>query len=227
MPKLSLTEENYLKTIYSLEEKGEPVHNQSIAQTLKNTPASVSDMLKKLTKKGFIHYEPYKPIQLTDKGRQVALNIVRKHRLWETFLVKCLGFTWEQIHPIAEQLEHIESELLISRLDEYLGYPKYDPHGDPIPSPDGKIHPVKGFPLSQAPIGASLKVVAVKSDEKGFLDYLNKINLSIGSIIRLIDKIPFDLSVEVDINNKVLNLSNLIASQIVVTYENNTQKSSF
>ncbi|WP_038029787.1 metal-dependent transcriptional regulator [Thermonema rossianum] len=221
MLKLSLSEENYLKTIYALEEKGEPAHNQTIAQTLRNTPASVSDMLKKLTKKGLIHYEPYKPIRLTSKGRQLALSIVRKHRLWETFLVKCLGFTWEEIHPVAEQLEHIESELLISRLDEYLGYPKYDPHGDPIPSPDGKLQPIEGFPLSHAPIGVELVVVAVKNDEKDFLSYLNKINLSIGSSIVIIDKIPFDLSIEVDINNRIINLSHLVASQIIVNHESN------
>jgi DtxR family Mn-dependent transcriptional regulator len=141
--------------------------------------------------------------------------------LWETFLVKCLGFTWEEIHPVAEQLEHIESELLISRLDEYLGYPKYDPHGDPIPSPDGKLQPIEGFPLSHAPIGVELVVVAVKNDEKDFLSYLNKINLSIGSSIIIIDKIPFDLSIEVDINNRVVNLSHLVASQIIVNHESN------
>jgi len=223
MSKLSLTEENYLKTIYMLTERSEAVHNQSIAQALQNTPASVSDMLKKLTKKGLIQHEPYKPIQLTSKGREIAINIVRKHRLWETFLVKCLGFTWEQIHPIAEQLEHIESDLLISRLDEYLGYPKYDPHGDPIPSPNGEFHPVEGFPLSQAPTGKKLKVVAVKNDKKDFLNYLNKISLFIGSHIYVIDRISFDSSIEVDINNKVLNLSHLIASQIIVNHEDNTQ----
>jgi DtxR family Mn-dependent transcriptional regulator len=223
MSKLSLTEENYLKTIYMLTERSEAVHNQSIAQALQNTPASVSDMLKKLTKKGLIQHEPYKPIQLTSKGREIAINIVRKHRLWETFLVKCLGFTWEQIHPIAEQLEHIESDLLISRLDEYLGYPKYDPHGDPIPSPNGEFQPVEGFPLSQAPTGKKLKVVAVKNDKKDFLNYLNKINLFIGSHIYVIDRISFDLSIEVDINNKVLNLSHLIASQIIVNHEDNIQ----
>ncbi|NIK72876.1 DtxR family Mn-dependent transcriptional regulator [Thermonema lapsum] len=223
MSKLSLTEENYLKTIYMLTERSEAVHNQSIAQALQNTPASVSDMLKKLTKKGLIQHEPYKPIQLTSKGREIAINIVRKHRLWETFLVKCLGFTWEQIHPIAEQLEHIESDLLISRLDEYLGYPKYDPHGDPIPSPNGDFQPVEGFPLSQAPTGKKLKVVAVKNDKKDFLNYLNKINLFIGSHIYVIDRISFDLSIEVDINNKVLNLSHLIASQIIVNHEDNIQ----
>jgi DtxR family Mn-dependent transcriptional regulator len=223
MSKLSLTEENYLKTIYMLTERSEAVHNQSIAQALQNTPASVSDMLKKLTKKGLIQHEPYKPIQLTSKGREIAINIVRKHRLWETFLVKCLGFTWEQIHPIAEQLEHIESDLLISRLDEYLGYPKYDPHGDPIPSPNGEFQPVEGFPLSQAPTGKKLKVVAVKNDKKDFLNYLNKISLFIGSHIYVIDRISFDLSIEVDINNKVLNLSHLIASQIIVNHEDNIQ----
>lgn len=216
--RLSTTEENYLKAIYALEEKNTMVDNQSIAALLKNTPASVSDMLKRLTKKELIIYQPYRSIKLTEAGRRIALQIIRKHRLWETFLVNCLGFQWEQIHPVAEQLEHIDSDLLIERLDAYLGYPKFDPHGDPIPSPSGEITPQSGFLLTNAQKNDILIVVAVRNDEESFLSYLNKVNIAIGKEIRIIDKIPFDLSIEVAFDNKVINLSQRIASQIVVDY---------
>ncbi|MEL6389549.1 MAG: metal-dependent transcriptional regulator, partial [Bacteroidota bacterium] len=154
-PTTTSTEEDYLKVIYQLSEHARSqVSTSSVAQHIKTSAASVTDMLKKLSVKGFIHYEPYKGARLSPAGQRLATILVRKHRLWETFLVQKLDFTWDEVHEVAEQLEHIDSDKLVDRLDHFLGYPKYDPHGDPIPNAEGKFTLRDQTILSKVPTGA-------------------------------------------------------------------------
>src|SRR5688500_327577 len=200
---LSYTEENYLKAIYRLSEGGlKAVLTNEIAESLKTKAASVTDMIKKLSSKNLLSYEKYYGAKITKYGKSQALSVIRKHRLWETFLVEKLHFNWDEVHDVAEQLEHIQSPLLIEKLDEFLGYPTADPHGHPIPDKDGKVPSMKLIPLSESVINKKAVVRSVKDGSPSFLQYLSKIGIYIGAKIAILDKIEFDKSLEVLIDNK-------------------------
>lgn len=184
-----------------------------------NTKASsVSDMLKKLHQKEIVHYEPYKNFILTDTGNRIALNIIRKHRLWEYFLVNTLGFDWDEVHDIAEELEHIKSANLIERLDSFLQFPSFDPHGDPIPNSKGKITEMKRMNLLEIPLGKTVVVHYIKDQSNAMLDLLKHYRIEIGTHINVSKKFDFDSSVEISIgqDRKVL-LSNQVAKNIYCT----------
>jgi len=215
----SSTEENYLKTIYKLQEQnGETVGNSTLAKALEVQSASVTDMLKKMARKKLINYEKSKGFKLTEKGKHVAINIIRKHRLWEVFLLEKLGFGWNEVHEMAEQLEHIQSEKLIDRLDQYLGHPKSDPHGDPIPNANGVFTKSKSILLSETEKGTQARFVGVTDHSPSFLTYLDKIGLSLGDglTVRLIE--DFDKSYTLQLKGKKeVIVSFKVASSLLVS----------
>ncbi|WP_028980640.1 metal-dependent transcriptional regulator [Sporocytophaga myxococcoides] len=215
---LSYTEENYLKAIYHLSEDGKiDVSTNAISDALNTKPASVSDMLKKLSQKEVINYIKYQGVSLTQSGKMIALQIIRKHRLWEVFLVEKLKFNWDEVHEIAEQLEHIQSNLLIERLDEFLGFPPFDPHGDPIPNERGEMKAKKHAPLSETDLHNQGKVIGLKETSPLFLQYLDKAGIYIGARIKVMDKIEFDGSLEILIDNKkTILVSSEVAKNILI-----------
>lgn len=195
MKPLTHTEENYLKAIFKANEVTRSlVNTNAIADRMNTSAASVTDMIKKLASKDLVHYEKYKGVKLTTEGSKEATLLIRKHRLWETFLVKKLSFSWEEVHDIAEELEHINSIKLINKLDEFLDYPKYDPHGDPIPSADGKFTIREQISLSQLQIEQTGILVGVKNHESNFLKHLNECNIQLGSKIYIKNKSSYDNS---------------------------------
>lgn len=216
---ISLTEENYLKAIFSLSrlyEQTEVTTNQ-ISDHLKNKAASVTDMLKRLADKKLIDYKPYKGVKLTEKGKRAAVKIVRKHRLWEVFLVEKLNFKWDEVHDIAEQMEHVNSDELVEKLDAFLGYPKFDPHGDPIPDSSGKFNLQKSISLSEAHKKNNLIVTGVCDHSSHFLQFLSGAGIGLGDHIKIEEKNEYDKSVKVKLNrNKSLFLSEKAASNILV-----------
>jgi DtxR family Mn-dependent transcriptional regulator len=216
---LSFAEENYLKAFYHLSNEGrQSVSTNAISDVLNTKPASVSDMIRKLAAKGVIQYEKYHGVQISDNGKKEALAIIRKHRLWEVFLVVKLKFNWDEVHEIAEQLEHIRSSLLISRLDEFLGYPQYDPHGDPIPDKDGVIHTKPRLPLAKLKPGESGMLISVNDSSDLFLQYLDKLKISIGCQIRILDRHEFDGSLEIIVDNKNKTfVSAVVSENLLVT----------
>ncbi|MGK7397244.1 MAG: metal-dependent transcriptional regulator [Candidatus Cyclobacteriaceae bacterium M3_2C_046] len=216
---LSLAEENYLKVIYHLSEGGKlSVSTNSIADQLKTKPASVSDMINKLGRKNILIYKKYQGVKISTEGKKLALLLIRKHRLWEVFLVEKLKFNWDEVHEVAEQLEHIRSPLLIKRLDEFLGYPKYDPHGDPIPDEHGDFKEKVKIKLSEYDLNKSGIIVAVNDASSTFLQYLDKIGAGIGSKLRILDRVEFDGSLEINLNDKKnVFVSREVADNILVT----------
>ena len=213
----TLAEENYLKAIFKISEnENENVSTNSIANELETKASSVTDMIKKLTDKGLVNYEKYKGTKLTKKGNEIAIRIIRKHRLWEYFLVKKLNFQWDEVHSIAEQLEHIKSEKLIKKLDDFLGNPKYDPHGDPIPNKKGSFPIAFSKSLNNLDINKKGIVVGVCKDETSFLQYLDKLKINIGTIIEIIEIIEFDNSLEIKINNKKIHISYEVSENILI-----------
>lgn len=217
------TEENYLKAVYALlPEKADDqgmVHTNSIAQHLGTSAASVTDMVKRLAEKDLLKYKPYRGVSLTAKGKKIALNIVRKHRLWEVFLVEKLHFSWDNVHDVAEQLEHIQSPELIRRLDAFLEHPKYDPHGDPIPTEDGEIQKRETYRLADIKAGQSVTIVGVTTDESNFLQYLDKLGLNLGTKVLVTDRIPFDNSIQINLNGSQIVVSGKVASSLSVMLE--------
>jgi DtxR family Mn-dependent transcriptional regulator len=214
---LSFTEENYLKAIYHLSESGtKAVLTNEIAELINTKAASVTDMIKKLSAKTLISYEKYYGVKLTNHGKTEALLIIRKHRLWETFLVQKLAFTWDEVHEIAEQLEHIQSPLLIEKLDDFLGYPKMDPHGEPIPDNKGRIKLQPQLPLDQIQIGYNGTIIAVKDSDPNLLKYLDKIGATPGKKIKLINKEAYDESLEIEINRQRISISKEVSKNILV-----------
>lgn len=205
---MTLAEEDYIKAIYQLEadKKGKILTND-IAAKLNTKASSVTDMLKRLVKKELIHYQKYQGVSLNDEGKKIALKLIRQHRLWETFLVKTLGFGWESVHNLAEQLEHIHSDELIERLDQFLGNPAFDPHGEPIPLEKGRIWEIKSQTLSEVETGYEYVLDAVIQPNDDFLIYLNKINLQIGSIFKLKKIEPYDRSAEIELDEHTYFLS--------------------
>jgi len=217
----TITEENYIKAIYVLSYEimsNNKVGTKDIATVLKVQPATVTDMLKKLKKKKIINYKKYGEIQLTNAGVLYAKQLLRKHRLWETFLYEKLHFNWDEIHEIAEQLEHIQSDTLIDRLEKFLQYPQYDPHGEPIPDATGKLPTLPNTLLSQIKNKKWYSVIAVKNTSPEFLKYLQQISIQIGTKLKLVEKIPFENSIKIAFsNNKQIIVSGKIADNILVT----------
>lgn len=199
----TLTEENYLKAIFRISQNADvKITPTAIAEMLKNNPASVIDMIKKLSDKRLIDYDKREGVKLTESGLNDAIQIVRKHRLWEVFLLEKLNYNWDEIHDIAEELEHIQDDTLADRLDKFLGFPEYDPHGDPIPKANGKVPKSFSVTLANVKDGATCRVAAVKDTSSTFLQYLLKLNIGIGTSIRLVEKIPFDNSLVISISGK-------------------------
>lgn len=209
------SEENYLKTIFHLERSlKDGVSTNAIADQMQTKPSSVTDMLKKLSEKQLVNYIKYQGVTLTEKGKKTAASIIRKHRIWEVFLVDKLDFNWDEVHDVAEQLEHIDSEKLIDQLDKLLNYPKFDPHGDPIPNKDGN------FPLSDKQLLSNLKAgdvgvcVGVKDTSSDFLKYLDKHGIALGKQIEILETEEFDKSQKIKISNQILYVSQQIASNL-------------
>lgn len=216
---LSLAEENYLKSIYHLSRSGsKSVSTNAISDDLKTKPASVSDMIKKLAKKKVISYRKYQGVEITEKGRKAALGIIRKHRLWEVFLVDKLDFHWDEVHEIAEQLEHIKSPLLTQKLDEFLGFPRIDPHGDPIPDEEGNLNVLPKIPLIQMELNQSVMITGVNNSESGFLKHLDKLKISLGTKIKILEKNEFDGSLEISLaDGKSAFISDQVAKNLLVS----------
>ncbi len=215
---ISLTEENYLKSIYHLSEAGsKEVLTNELAEAMNTKAASVTDMIKKLAGKDFIAYEKYHGVNITAKGKALALMVIRKHRLWETFLVQTLGFKWDEVHEVAEQLEHIQSPLLIEKLDEMLGFPKVDPHGDPIPDHNGKIKSLQKVMLGSLKAGTDSLIVAVKDSDSQLLKYLDKIGARPGKKIKILEIQEYDGSMEVQISGNKFFVSKEVSENILVT----------
>jgi DtxR family transcriptional regulator, Mn-dependent transcriptional regulator len=216
---LSFTEENYLKAIYTLCERSDTFETSTneIAEKISTKPPTVSDMLRKLTDKKLVTYEKYKKVQLTKLGRQMAIQIIRKHRLWEVFLHDKLQFTWDKVHEVAEQLEHIRSEELISRLEKFLGHPLYDPHGDPIPSANGELAQTKRIILSDVDEGKICHVVGVKDSSSAFLQYLQQLNIGIGTKIKVMERIRYDGSLSISMKRgQQTSVSKKFADNVLV-----------
>ena len=216
MPHNSSTEENYLKAIYKYSDESEMVSTNTLSRDIKTTPASVTDMLKKLSEKQLVNYIPYKGARLTNEGKKIALRIIRKHRLWEVFLVNTLHFSWDNVHDTAEQLEHINSPELIKKLDEFLGFPKFDPHGDPIPSEEGEFEERKTFTIEEMEANTSAIMAGVTLHNSEFLRYLDRIGLNIGSEVSIVEKIAFDKSVALRIGEKDVIINGETARNILV-----------
>ena len=212
----SQSEEDYLKALYHLETDYDSISTNSIAGYLDMKPSSVTDMLKKLSEKKFINYQKYKGTSLTKKGKLIALSIVRKHRLWETFLVDKLGFGWDQVHSIAEELEHIKSEQLIENLDNFLGNPKYDPHGDPIPNKDGKIEKMNQKLLIELKAAQKGIITGVKKGTASLLSYLDKEKIKLGDSVKVIEILEFDGTFIVEINKRKLTFSEKICKNLLL-----------
>ncbi|MDA9622657.1 metal-dependent transcriptional regulator [Flavobacteriaceae bacterium] len=215
---LTFSEENHLKSIFHLSTDSESgVSTNSIADNLNTKASSVTEMLKKLSDKLLIVYKKYHGAQLTDKGRKTALNIIRKHRLWEVFLVDKLNFKWDEVHEIAEQLEHIQSEKLTNELDKFLNFPSKDPHGDPIPNPAGFIKLTPKLKLSDLNIGETGKFIGVKDSSSTFLKHLDKIQISLGSNIKVLHQEEFDQSLHIGLDETNLTISIQTASNLYIT----------
>ncbi|WP_159691052.1 metal-dependent transcriptional regulator [Flavobacterium sp. 9R] len=211
------SEENYLKAIYHLTVQLEAeVPTNAIAEMMETKASSVTDMLKKLADKALINYIKYQGVSLTEKGMHAAKMIVRKHRLWEVFLVEKLAFTWDEVHDIAEQLEHIKSEQLINKLDDFLGNPTEDPHGDPIPDAQGKITKIEKLLLSELAESETAICVGVKDSSADFLQYLNKQKIALGAVIKVLGRENFDASLHLIINDTPLTVSSKIAGNLYV-----------
>ncbi len=215
---LSYTEENYLKALLKIvtDNSTEAVGVNELALSLLVKPATASDMLKKLKEKQLVDYKRYGKITLTSAGKKHAINVIRKHRLWETFLYEKLEFSWDEVHEVAEQLEHIQSEKLIDKLDKYLEYPEFDPHGDPIPNKHGELKVQYSKTLSDIAIGKSCKMLAVKDNSSTFLQYVVQLGLAINNKIKVISKQEYDDLTLIEVHGKRFNISQKFAENIYV-----------
>jgi DtxR family Mn-dependent transcriptional regulator len=216
----SVSEENYIKSIYHLQQDTGLVNTNSLAAEMQTKAASVTDMLKKLAAKKILQYEKYKGFKLTENGKKVALTVVRKHRLWEYFLVEKLGFEWDKVHDIAEELEHISSSELIEKLQHFLGNPSFDPHGDPIPDSNGKIPKLSQQNLAALPLGKTALVSSVSNQSPQMLEMLKHYAIAIGTSIKLLKKFDFDGSLEIKVPKQpACIISEQIAKNIFVHYD--------
>jgi DtxR family Mn-dependent transcriptional regulator len=214
----TFTEENYLKTIFFLSYNPEEwVSTNALADSTNTRAASVSDMLKRLAEKGLIHYQKYRGVRLTEEGERLALLVIRKHRLWEVFLAEKLQFGWDEVHVIAEELEHIRSERLVEKLDAFLGYPQFDPHGDPIPNADGQMPSFRYRKLSEIPEAASVIMTGVCEHSSAFLQHLDKSGLTLGCLIKVQEINKYDKSVTILLDNRhSLFISYEVAKNLLV-----------
>ncbi|SFU68525.1 iron (metal) dependent repressor, DtxR family [Pustulibacterium marinum] len=214
---MTLSEENYLKAIYHLSDtEGKGVSTNKLAEAMETKASSATDMIKKLADKSFVNYKKYQGVKLTKEGRLIAASVVRKHRLWEVFLVEKLNFNWDEVHEVAEQLEHVKSEKLIEELDAYLDFPTVDPHGDPIPDKYGEIQADKKVLLSSLKPGEKGICVGLEDTSKEFLQYLDKIKISLGIELKVLEKEPFDNSVVLQFNDQQLTVSAFTTTNIYV-----------
>ncbi len=212
------TEENYLKTLLklTLESKRAEAGTNELATHLMVKPATVSDMLKKLKEKQLVDYEKYGKITLTDEGKKIGIEIIRRHRLWETFLYEKLEFTWDEVHEVAEQLEHIHSAKLVDKLDKFLNYPAFDPHGDPIPNVHGELNIQFKKTLFEVGIGESCKMVSVKDNSSTFLQYVVKLGLGLHQNIQVISKLDYDSSMVIEVDGIQSAVSQKFAENVFV-----------
>ncbi len=219
--KFSASEENYIKSIYTLQDKTEKVNTNSLAGYLNTRAASVTDMLKKLKTKKLLEYKKYYGFRLNDAGEKEALRIIRRHRLWEFFLVTKLGMDWDKVHPIAEELEHVSSNDLIKRLDNYLGQPKIDPHGDPIPDANGVMPVLKQVALNQLPLRKNSIVSSVSSQTQQMMAMLNHYGIGIGSQIKVLKAFDFDGSLQIKISKQPACIISELAAKNIFVYDDN------
>lgn len=213
----SFTEENYLKAIFKLSKnlpKG--VSTNALAERMETKPSSATDMIKKLASKKLVDYKKYQGVTLTKKGKDIAVDIIRKHRLWEVFLLEHLGFGGEDVHDVAEELEHINSPELVERLDRFLGYPKYDPHGGPIPNKEGVFPEPARVKLDEFEVGKVTKVMGITEHSDDFLAHLKKLGLELGTSFLLKERFNYDRSVSLEIEGKTIQLSHDVAKNIFV-----------
>ncbi len=217
--RISYTEENYLKAIYQRSEGGKKaVATNALAEALNTSPASVTDMIQKLHEKDLVAYQKYQGVNLSTAGKAHALQVIRKHLLWEVFLVEKLKLGWEEVHEIAEQLEHVQSPLLVQRLDDFLGHPTYSPHGQPIPNPQGEVARKISTALSEVAVGSSGVIIALQDGTPQFLQYLSKRSIYLGAKVSIIEKISFDQSMDISIDNlPKVNISQKVSNNILVT----------
>ncbi|MBL0103876.1 MAG: metal-dependent transcriptional regulator [Bacteroidetes bacterium] len=216
---LSLAEENYLKSIFQLlDNSKERINTNSIAEKLQISAATVTDMIRKLSDKKLLNYQKYYGVHLTAAGKKMAISIIRRHRLWELFLVEKLGFKWGEVHEIAEQLEHVKSDLLVERLYNFLGRPECDPHGDPIPDESGNFPLQRAIPLSDTKVNIRLQIAGVNYHETDFLDYLDERGLLPGKKIKVNEITQFDRSMDIQMTGqkKTIHISHEVASKILV-----------
>jgi DtxR family Mn-dependent transcriptional regulator len=213
------SEENYLKAIFHLQSEEGMVTTNVLADKLQTKPASVTDMMKKLNAKKLLHYKPYYGFSLSPEGKKIALFVIRRHRLWEFFLSEKLKFGWNEVHLFAEELEHLSNRRLIDRLDEYLGFPQFDPHGDPIPDSKGKIRNVNKILLPQLPLHQAAEVCQVTNQSAELLELLQHKSIGIGTKIEVKKHFDFDHSLEIRIRSTTLTISEQLAKNIYVTYE--------
>ncbi|QSS97869.1 metal-dependent transcriptional regulator [Psychroflexus sp. ALD_RP9] len=213
----SLSEENYIKAIFHLQKHPKSgVSTNALAEEMQTKASSVTDMIKKLSDKNLVIYKKYQGVYLSETGRKTALQIIRKHRLWEVFLVEKLDFTWDEVHEVAEELEHIKSEKLILELDKFLNYPKRDPHGDPIPDAKGNFQVSNKTLLSDLSKGEKGTLVGVKDSSSEFLKYLDKNNIALGKSIEVLDKEDFDGSMLIKIEDQTLRVSTMVTINIYI-----------
>jgi DtxR family Mn-dependent transcriptional regulator len=218
---MTRSEENYIKTIFHLGRKGtREVATNAIAELMETKPSSVTDMIKRLSEKDLVNYKRYQGVSLTALGNKTALGIIRKHRLWEVFLVEKLDFSWDEVHEVAEQLEHIKSDKLIDSLDRLLAFPKFDPHGDPIPDKNGGFKERDRELLSEVPKSTVGVCVGVKDSSATFLKFLDKNGIALGNQIRVMEIEEFDGSLNIEIDGRKMQISHVIASNLYIKVNN-------
>ena len=214
---ITRSEENYLKAIFSVHmQTKKNVSTNDIANLLDTSPASVTEMIKKLQEKKLVIYKKYNGVRLSSKGEDNAIKTIRKHRLWETFLVNKLDFSWSEVHDVAEQLEHIKSNKLTDKLDHFLNYPKFDPHGDPIPTKNGVFNFQERISIFEMDINEEGIIMGVSLDNKDFLDHLTKLKISIGTRVRVLEQIKFDHSMKIKYDSRTEHISKEIAENILI-----------
>lgn len=218
--KYSVSKENYLKAIFHLQQEQESVSTNALAEALQTKPASVTDMLKKLKTQKLLQYEKYRGVKLTADGKKVAIQIIRKHRMWEYFLVEKLQFGWEEVHEIAEELEHISSKKLIDRLEIFLDFPQSDPHGDPIPDANGKMPSLQQLAVSELPVNGSGTVNGISDQSQEMLELLTHKNIQIGTRLEVKKKFEVDGSVEIKMRSQQpVTISDHVAKNLLVAYD--------
>lgn len=214
----NISKEDYLSVIYKSSNSDGEIKAHQIAEKLNISGAAVTDMLRKLSKEGYVDYKRYKGIRLTKSGEEYARSMVRRHRIWELFLHQIVGLPWDKVHNEAENLEHSSSDQLIDRIEEMLDYPEFDPHGDPIPDRNGKMPKLNlDTPLSSVEPGSKVKVNRVHDFDSSFLQYISKIGIELNKEITVVDLLEFDHSLLVKIDKKETSISSKVASNIFVT----------